>query len=413
VDKRGSDSSSPAPGLNATQEPGPLASPLVVLQVIPRLDEGGAERGTLEITAALVRSGARALVATAGGRLLPSIEHAGGRIVRLPVDTKNPLAIIANGLRLARIVKREGVSIIHARSRAPAWSALMAARLSGIPFVTTYHGVYRARGAFKRWYNGIMARGDRVIANSAHTAEEIRNAYPAAVPRMVVIPRGVELSAFDPEALAPARIAQLKRSWRVPDDARLVLLAARLSRWKGQDLFIEAAALLATKPEFSDVVFVLAGEAESTRLLTELMMLAERTGLGRRIIFVGHCTDMPAAYAASSVVVSASREPEAFGRVMIEAQAMGAIVVATDHGGARETVRTGARPTGFRVQPGDAAALAAGISAALDQPPERRKAMGAQAREHARAHFSTARMCADTLALYRKLAAATPAASEG
>ncbi len=410
MDNTGSDSSSPAPALNATEEPGPLPLPLTVLQVIPRLEEGGAERGTLEITAALARAGARALVATAGGRLLPSIEHAGGRVVRLPVDTKNPLAIIANGMRLAGIVKREGVNIIHARSRAPAWSALMAARLSGAFFVTTYHGLYRANGPFKRWYNGVMARGDRVIANSAHTAEEIRNTYPAAVPRMVVIPRGVELSAFDPEALPPARVAQLKRGWGVPEEARLVLLPARLSRRKGPDLFIEAAALLAKKPEFANVVFVLAGESESTRLLAELKALAERTGLGSRIVFAGHCADMAAAYAASSVVVSASREPEAFGRVIIEAQAMGAIVIATDHGGAQETVRTGDRPTGFRVPPGDAAALARGISDALSLPPEKRKAIGAQARANACAHFSTARMCVDTLAVYRALVAPAPAA---
>lgn len=412
MNNRGSDFISSAPALNATQEPGAPASSLTVLQVIPRLDEGGAERGTLEITAALARAGGRALVATAGGRLLPSIGHAGGRVIRLPVDTKNPLRVITNGMRLARVVKREGVNVIHVRSRAPGWSALIAARLAHVPFVTTYHGIYRAKGPLKRWYNSVMARGDRVIANSAHTAEEIRDTYPREVARMVVIPRGVDVSVFDPDTLSPARIAQLKRGWHVDEDARLVLLPARLSRWKGQALFIEAAVLLSKKRQFANVVFVLAGEAESTRFLSELTTLSERTGLGNRVVFVGHCTDMPAAYAASSVVVSASREPEAFGRVAIEAQAMGAIVVVADHGGARETVRTEPPTTGIRVAPGDAAALAAGITEALTLPADKRKAMSAQAREHARAHFSTARMCADTLAVYRELVAQAPSHAE-
>jgi glycosyltransferase involved in cell wall biosynthesis len=326
-------------------------------------------------------------------------------VIRLPVDRKNPSTIVANGLRLARIIKREGVDIIHARSRAPAWSSLIAARLSGASFVTTHHGLYRANGLFKRWYNSVMVSGDRVIANSDYIAQEIRNAYPAAASRVVVILRGVELSAFDPDTLSPARVSQLKNSWRVPEDARVVLLPARLSRWKGQDLFIEAAALLAKDPTLADVVFVLVGEAQSTRFLSELMALAERFGVGNRLIFAGHCSDMPAAYAAAEVVVSASRAPEAFGRVIVEAQAMGAIVVAADHGGARETVQTGDLPTGIRVPPGDVEALAQGISSALALSQEERKAIGARARTHVRAHFSTARMCEDTLAVYRALVA--------
>lgn len=400
------DSISLAPALNATDQPSPPSVPMTVLQVIPRMEEGGAERGTLEIAAAVTRAGSRALVATAGGRLTASITHAGGQVIPLPVDRKNPLTIIANGIRLARVVKREGVDIIHARSRAPAWSALIAARLSGASFVTTYHGLYRASGPFKRWYNGIMARGDRVIANSDHVAEEIRNVYPTAASRVVVVLRGVEFSTFDPTTLSDARVSQLKANWRVPEEARVVLLPARLSRWKGQDLFIEAADLLAKDPTLADVVFVVAGEAESTRLLSELMALAKRSGLESRLIFAGHCNDMPAAYAAADVVVSASRAPEAFGRVIVEAQAMGAIVVAADHGGARQTVQTGDLPSGFRVPPGDAEALAKGISSALALSQQDRNAIGARAREHVRAHFSTTRMCADTLAVYRALVAA-------
>jgi glycosyltransferase involved in cell wall biosynthesis len=384
-----------------------------VLQVIPRIDEGGAERGTIDIVAALSKAGARALVVTAGGRLMPAVDRSGGRVVLLPVDRKSPLVIIANGRRLASLIKRESVDIIHARSRAPAWSALVAARLTGIPFVTTYHGIYHASGRLKRWYNSVMARGDRVIANSAHTAEEIRRAYPAAISRMIVIPRGVDLSAFDRDALSQSRVAQLRRTWHVADEARLVLLAGRLSRWKGQDLFIDAAALLGKERPLADVVFVLAGAAESTRYLTELMTLAERAGLGDRLVFAGHCNDMPAAYATANVVVSASREPEPFGRVMIEAQAMGAIVVATDHGGAQETVRTGAESTGFRVAPGDARALAQGIAMALSLPEEERRAMASRARGHVHERFSTARMCADTLEVYRMLATRAADAARG
>lgn len=384
---------------------------MTVLQVIPRLDEGGAERGTLDIAGALVRSGARALVVTAGGRLEDSVARTGAELVRLPVASKNPLTIIANGFRLARLIARERIDIVHARSRAPAWSALIAAHLARVPLVTTHHGIYRGRFALKRWYSSVMTRGDRVIANSAHVAERIRDAYPAAASRMAVIPRGVDLAAFDPRAVAAERVRALKRRWGVPEGARVVLLPGRLSRWKGQDLFIAAARLLAREPAHADAVFVLAGGSESPQLQAELAAQAQQAGLGARILFAGHCDDMPAAYAAASVVVSASREPEPFGRVLIEAQAMGAIVVAADHGGARETVHVGPEATGFRVPPGDAAALAKGIAEALALAPETRAAMAARARAYVAEKFSLERMCADTLSVYRELLAAhAPAA---
>jgi glycosyltransferase involved in cell wall biosynthesis len=244
---------------------------LSVLQVTPELNAGGVERTTLEMAEAISRAGGLALIASAGGRLEPDLEASGGELIRLPVQTKNPITAIHNAWRLARVIKERGVNIVHARSRAPAWSAYLAARMSRVPFVTTFHGVYNARSPLKRFYNSVMARGDIVIANSEYTREHVLENYAEAKPdRIVTIPRGVDLSLFNPDRISNDDIAAIRALWRVPPGSTdIVLIApARLTRWKGQLVLIEAMAMLQKRrPNTAKLIF--AGDAQGRRLTSK------------------------------------------------------------------------------------------------------------------------------------------------
>lgn len=376
-----------------------------VLQVLPSLSEGGVERGTIEIVEALAAAGARPLVASAGGRLVPAVARAGGHHVTLPLMTKDPLDILLNARRLRRLIRAEAVDLVHARSRAPAWSALLAARRTGRPFVTTWHGVYRENLPGKRLYNSVMARGARVIAISDFVAARVARDYGVGPDRLRIIHRGADTRAFDPSRIGGERIDRLVRAWRLPDDAPVVLLAGRIVPWKGQRLAVEALARLADRR----AVLVLVGSGKP-REIAALCALAERLGVAERLRFAGHCADMPAAYAIATVVIAPSLAPEPFGRVVVEAQALGRLVVVSDHGGAAETVAHGV--TGWRVPPGDAASLAAAVDAGLALPPEALALFGENARASVLERFSAARMGALTLAVYREvlgLAAPVPA----
>ena len=397
-------SQSPVP----SHGPASAGKGLVVLQVIPRMQAGGAERTTVEITTALTARGDTALVATAGGRLLAEIEAAGGEPVILPVDAKSPWAVWRNRARLMAVIRARGVDVVHARSRAPAWSALWAARACGVPFVTTYHGTYTDQGALKRFYNSVMARGDRVIANSRFIAERIARTYDLPAERLAVIPRGVDPALFDPAAVTPDRLFTLREAWGLTQDGRpIVLLPARLTGWKGHLVLIEAVRRLSGQ-EAPGFVTVLAGDPERNRRYgLEIDAAVAAAGLAGHVKRPGHCADMAAAYALADVVVSPATAPEAFGRVAIEAQAMGRPVIVADHGGARETVIDG--KTGWRVAPGDAAALARALSNALALGPEARAALGARARQHSVETYSVHQMCVKTLHIYDQLAQASAA----
>ncbi len=371
-----------------------------VLQVLPSLDTGGVERGTVEITQAIVAAGGIALVASAGGRLVAAVERAGGRHIRLPLASKNPVTIWLNAGRLSRLVRTEGVGIVHARSRAPAWSALLATRRTGARFVTTYHGVYNEGLPGKRHYNAVMAKGDRVIAISRFVAALLAARHGVEPSRIRVIPRGVDPALFDPGRAVGPRAAGLGQVWRVPDGAPVVMLPARLTRWKGATVLIDAMARMA----HADACCVLVGATQGReRFARQLEAQAQALGMAGRLRLVGHCDDMPAALAVADVVVSASLDPEGFGRAVIEAQAMARPVIATDHGGAAETVEHGV--TGWRVPPGDAGALAAALDHALGLPPAARQAMGARARASVLAQYTAAAMQAATLDVYRELLA--------
>ncbi|HEX4262679.1 MAG TPA: glycosyltransferase family 4 protein [Acetobacteraceae bacterium] len=371
---------------------------MIVLQVLPSLQAGGVEQSTVEITAAITAAGGRAIVASAGGRLVPAIERAGGRHVTLPLATKDPFRIWRNAAALADLVRAERVAIVHARSRAPAWSAWLAARRTGAHFVTTAHGVYAEDLPLKRRYNAVMAMGERVIANSRHVGDRLAQRHGVGPDRLRVIPRGVDPASFDPDAVDSARIARLASLWRLPDGAPVLLLPGRLTRWKGQALLLDAMARMQDRR----TVAVLAGDAQGRhRYVASLERQAGALGLSPRVRLPGHCADMPAAMAAADLVVNASLLPEPFGRTIIEAQAMRRPVLAADHGGAAETIEPGA--TGWRFPPGDAAALACALDAALALPAHARAAVGARARAAVCAGYTTAAMQAATIAVYREL----------
>ncbi len=376
---------------------------LTILQVTPALDTGGVERTTVEIAQAVTAAGGRALVASRGGRLEPELAAAGGELKRLPAHSKNPVTMLANVGRLSRLAAREGVALIHARSRAPAWSAWAAARQRRLPFVTTYHGIYSARSGLKRFYNSVMARGDVVIANSNYTRAHILAEHKVDAARVVAIPRGADLDVFDAARVAPARAAALRAAWGLgPEEQRTVILApARVSRWKGQALLIEAARLVEAESP-GEALYILAGDAQGRDGYVEgLFSAIEAAGLKRIVRLVGHVADMPGAFAAADFAVFPPTEPEAFGRGAVEAQAMGLAVIAADHGGLSETIVDGR--TGRLFPPRDAKALAAAILDLLRMPREARTRLGAAGRERARALYSVAALQQATLDVYRRL----------
>jgi glycosyltransferase involved in cell wall biosynthesis len=381
---------------------------VTILQVVPRLDAGGSEQAAVEIAEALARAGARALVATDGGRMATAFTDAGGEIVPLPMASKNPVTILANARRLARLIEERGVDLVHARSRAPAWSALLAARKTGRPFVTTYHGAYSTPGPFKNFYNSVMARGDRVIANSRYTVDLIVSRHQVPHDRIRVIYRGVDLSKFAPELIGPERLARLRDLWGLRETQPVMLQAARLTRWKGQPLVIEAAHQLHNGNRLGDAVFVLAGDEQGREgYRQELEQLIMASGLVARVKLVGHCDDMPAAFALAQAAIVASTSAETFGRTSVEAQALGCPVIVSDIGAAPETIvrasPTERNYTGWLIPCQDAASIAARVAEVMLLTPQERAALGARARAHVTAKFTLSRMQRATLAVYDEL----------
>jgi glycosyltransferase involved in cell wall biosynthesis len=380
-----------------TTPTGSTGHPPVVLQVLPSLGSGGAERGTVELAGALVEAGWTSYVASRGGPLEHEIARAGGTHVTLPLASKNPLVMRRNTVELVSLIRRFGVDIVHARSRAPAWSACAAARATGRRFVTTFHNAYGAHTALKRRYNSVMARGDRVIAISDFVADHAASVYGVGRDRLRTIPRGVDLEIFDPNRVGAQRMINLARQWRLPDGTPVVMLPGRLTRWKGGLDFIAAVAKLGRR----DVCCVLAGSEQRPGFRRELEAAIHENGLAGLFRIVEECRDMPAAYMLADVVVSASRDPEGFGRVIVEAQAMGRPVVATDHGGARETVVPGV--TGWLVPPREPAALAAAIGEALSITVEERQQLAQRSIAHIAARYTREAMCAGTIRVYEEL----------
>jgi glycosyltransferase involved in cell wall biosynthesis len=379
----------------ASPTPEPRRPP-AVLQVLPRLDQGGVERGTVEVAGALVKGGWRAVVASAGGRMTGELFRAGAEHVELPLATKNPATILLNAGRLASLIEALNIDIVHARSRAPAWSAMLAAHRTRRPFVTTFHNAYGAESWVKRRYNSVMARGDRVIAISRFVAAHAAATYGVGEDRIRIIERGVDLDNFQPDRIAPSRIVQLAQAWRLPDGLPVIMLPGRLTRWKGHEILIEALTLLGQRDFFC--LFLGAGRDRYRKALERRISACAIAG---RCQFIDHCDDMPAAYMLADVVVSASTRPEGFGRVIAEALAMGRPVIATDHGGGSEIVSPGV--TGWLVPPGDAKSLARALVEALALGPGARASLARQAVASVAGRFSRDAMTQRTIAVYEEV----------
>lgn len=379
--------------------------PLTILQVIPRLDVGGAERTTLEIAEAICAAGGRALVATTGGQLEFRIKRAGGEIVHMNADSKNPLTMWQNARLMRRLIREENVDIVHARSRAPAWSAYWATRRTGTPFVTTYHGTYNEEFGLKRVYNSVMARGRPVIANSDFIRRLILERHRVPEDQIVTIPRGADISVFSEESVGNERAIKLAEDWGLIEDPRaIVLMPGRLTRWKGGESMIDAAAQL-KEIRGPDFAVLLVGDDDDSGFRETLQKRIDANDVGDVVYLTGGCQDMAAAYKLSSVVVSASIEPEAFGRVIVEAQAMSRPVIATSHGGARETVSHG--ESGWLYPPGDVEVLAATIHQALEMDPSERAHMGLAGRARIHSKYTVSAMQRATLDVYEQVAGRT------
>lgn len=370
----------------------------VILQVLPQLRTGGVERGTIEIAGAVARNGMRALVASAGGSMLPNLAYAGGEHITIPLTTKNPFTIWSNAADLENIIRDYQVDIIHARSRAPAWSALIAARRTKKAFVTTFHGVYGLEPKVKKYYNAVMTKGDRVIAISNFVAKHIEDNYHVDPDRLRIIHRGVDLNLFTPERIKHQPMVELAHSWRVPDDVPLILMPGRITRWKGQHILVKALSKLSHRNFFCLLVGDDLGHPEYRKELEKSIMTL---GLAGNVRIAGNTTYMAEAYTLADIVVCPSVEPEAFGRVPVEAQAMGRAIISTSHGGACETIIDGV--TGWLVKPGNVEDLSETIERILQMPANEKEQIGINAIWHVRDNFSADMMCRKTLEVYREL----------
>ena len=364
-----------------------------VLQVVPELNAGGVEGTTIEIAQALRDAGHGAHIVSAGGRMESALGEIGAVLHRSDIGSKNILTVPHRINFLRHIIKQNQIDILHARSRAPAWPSYYAAKAEKIPFVTTYHGIYNARSRLKHGYNNIMAKGEAVIANSDYTKAHIIKTHGTAPERITTIHRGVDMTRFDPAKISAPAIAARRQAWGVSEAAQLILLPERLTRWKGQIIAIKALAALP-----ANCTLVLLGDAQGrTDYVAELKTLVQELSLESRVIFAGHNQDMPTALAAADIVISASTDPEAFGRIAIEAQAMERPVVASAHGGALETVKEGL--SGYLTEPANSAALAEGIRRALDWPDYDKH----RVRTRIADNFSTRALQLKTLGLYKTL----------
>ena len=376
----------------------PIRQP-VILQILPSLVTGGVERGAVDMAKAIAGAGWRSVVASEGGPMVREILRGGAEHVTLPMASKNIFVMRKNVDRIEALINEIGADIVHVRSRAPAWSAYAATQRTGAHYMTTFHGTYNL-GFFglKRQYNSIMARGERVIAISNFIAEHIQRLYGVSHDVIRVIHRGIDQSVFDPARVSPERIIALAQKWRLPDGYKVIMLPGRLTRWKGQEVLIEALSLLGRH----DVRCLLVGSDQGrSGYRAELTNLIAARNLTDVVHIVDECNDMPAAYMLTDVAISASTDPEAFGRVVVEAQAMGRAVIASDHGAPRETVLPG--QTGWLVTPGDPTALAGALEAFLNQPESQRLQMAESAQAFARQYFTRDAMCEATLNVYREL----------
>lgn len=373
----------------------------VVMQILPALSSGGVERGTIEIAKALKDAGWHSIVVSSGGVMTYDLKKIGVKHITLPVHSKNPLTMMACVKALRQIIKDEKVGIVHARSRIPAWIAKIALRkMKGVRFLTTFHGAYGTKPAWiKKFYNRVMVSGDLVISISHFITRHILDNYGISASKIRLIYRGADVDKFDPLKVNTQREQDLAEKWQVPVDKPVLLLPGRLTRPKGHLVVLEALAKMHNK---AVTCIFLGSDQGRVDYHKELEEKINKLGLDTTVLIRDHCSDMPVAYKLADIVISASLYPEAFGRVIPEAQAMGKLVVGTNHGGAMETIQEGL--TGFLVPVGDANALAKKLDYMLDMPMGDKKRMSIASMASVRKYFSMENMCAKTLKVYEELA---------
>lgn len=370
----------------------------VIMQIIPELGPGGAEQGCIDIASELVAGGAQAIVVSNGGARVHELERAGAVHINLPVHSKNPVTMWRNIHALKNLIERYNVHIVHVRSRAPAWSAYYACRKTRAHFMTTCHAPYNISGEAKKFYNSAIAQGERVIAISNYVAEYLRKNYHLDDRTIRLIHRGIPIERFHPTAVTPERLITLAQNWRIPDGANIVMLPGRLTRWKGHSVLIDAMEKI-NRPDLFCVI--IGSDQGRTEYRKELEESIQAKGLGGNVRIVDHCNDMPAAYMLATVVVCPSTDPEGFGRVPVEAQAMGRPIVAADHGGAQETILRG--QTGWLVEPANSAQLASAIEEALELSPTQRSMLATRAMSHIAQYYTKEIMANKTLDVYAEL----------
>ena len=382
-----------------------MTSDLKVLQVIPKLGYGGAETGCYDIAHYLPENNCKSFIVTSGGELLKFVDKKKVKVFRLPVHSKNPLLILLNSLILIAIILINNISIVHARSRAPAWSCLFATKLTGRKFVTTFHGTYNFKNNFKKFYNSIMTRSDLIIAGSNFIFSHIKQNYSKYLndkKKLMVIFRGINVDYFDPTTKFETDEKKLLIKWNIEKDKKIILLPGRLTSWKGQEVFIEAINLVNIELGYEAFYAVILGSDQGRDLYKKkLIRLSEQYRLVNQIRFIDHCKDMALAYKVSDIVVSASTEPEAFGRVAVEAQSMETPIIASNIGGSNETIID--EKTGFLFESENAKSLSQKILKLLYLDETLLKSIGTEGRKNIVKKFNVEKMCFSTYSEYKRL----------
>ena len=371
----------------------------IVLQVLPELQHGGVEWGTIQIAEALQQSGYTNFVASAGGRLEYELDKMKVKHFKLPLKTKNPIKLYLNSLKLEKIIKENGINIVHARSRAPAWSAYWAAKRAGVKYMTTFHGTYGlGPKGIKKVYNKVMTFGQLIIAISTHIKNHMLQNYDVAESKMRLIHRCVDVEKFSPKSVTQERIIRTIKENNLPEDRPIISLIGRITRWKGQHILVEAMSMLKNKDAYALIVGSDQGRVKYTE---ELKETAKKLGVENRIKFIGESFDIPALLMVSDVVLSTAIEPEAFGRAAIEGQAMGKIVLASNIGGSLENLVDGV--SGRLFKSNDAKSLAEAMDWALSLSEEEKKKFSEAAIKNVHDNFTKQIMCDKTIAVYNEL----------
>ncbi len=382
-----------------------MSSNIKVLQVIPKLGYGGAETGCYDIAHYLPENNCESFIVTSGGELTKFIDKEKVKLIKLPVHSKNPLLIFLNSIILIGIILFFNISIVHARSRAPAWSCLLATKLTKRKFVTTFHGTYNFSGKLKKFYNSVMVRSDLIIAGSNFIFSHVKENYSEYLnqkKKFLVIFRGINVDYFDSSTKLEADEKKLLKEWEINKEKKIILMPGRLTSWKGQEMFIESLNLVKIELGYEAFHVVLLGNDQGRSLYKKkLIRLTEQYRLTNQIKFIDHCKDMALAYQVSDIVVSPSIEPEAFGRVAVEAQSMEKLIIASNIGGSNETII--GEKTGFLFEAGNSKALSKRIIQAITMDEISLKLIGKEGRKNIIKKFNVEKMCFSTYSEYKRL----------